>query len=139
VRPSLVLCTRFPTLATVLVTARHVAPATCTPRDEQTRFSERNKDERKIKQNYPGFKFKPRQVNDSSQSNQGTGHLVSHWVCAPCRHGNMIVASHSLVNIVMTERHGQLHHMDTIGHSQVRSMEGKWYVLVIVDDYSCYS
>jgi hypothetical protein len=27
--------------------------------------------------NYPGFKFKPRQVNDSSQSNQGTDHLVS--------------------------------------------------------------
>jgi hypothetical protein len=25
----------------------------------------------------PGFEFKPRQVNDSSQSNQGTDHLVS--------------------------------------------------------------
>jgi hypothetical protein len=25
----------------------------------------------------PGFEFKPRQVNDSSQSNQGTHHLVS--------------------------------------------------------------
>jgi hypothetical protein len=32
---------------------------------------------RKIKQNYPGFEFKPRQVNDSSQSNQETDHLVS--------------------------------------------------------------
>jgi IS30 family transposase len=29
--------------------------------------------------------------------------------------------------------------MDTIGPSQVRSMGGKWYILVIVDDYSCYS
>jgi hypothetical protein len=29
------------------------------------------------KQNYPGFKFKPHQVNDSSQSNQVTVHLVS--------------------------------------------------------------
>jgi hypothetical protein len=27
--------------------------------------------------NYPGFEFKPCQVNDSSQSNQGTDHLVS--------------------------------------------------------------
>jgi hypothetical protein len=34
----------------------------------------------KQKQNYPGFEFKPRQVNDSSQSNQGTDHLVSHRV-----------------------------------------------------------
>jgi hypothetical protein len=29
--------------------------------------------------------------------------------------------------------------MDTVGPSQVRSMGGKWYVLVIVDYYSCYS
>jgi hypothetical protein len=29
----------------------------------------------KTKQNYPGFEFKPHQVNDSSQSNQGTDHL----------------------------------------------------------------
>jgi hypothetical protein len=76
VRPSPVLCTRSPTPATVLVTIRHAAPATCTPRDKQTRFSKRNKDKRK--KNYPEFEFKPRQVNDSSQSSQGTDHLVSH-------------------------------------------------------------
>jgi hypothetical protein len=28
----------------------------------------------------PGFKFKPHQVNDSLQSNQGTDHLVSHII-----------------------------------------------------------
>jgi hypothetical protein len=50
----------------VLITARHAAPASCTSRDKQMRFSERNKDKRKTKQNYPGFEFKPRQVNDSS-------------------------------------------------------------------------
>jgi hypothetical protein len=77
-RPSPVLCTRSPTPATVLVAAHHAAPATCTPRDKQTRFSERNKDKRKTKQNYPGFEFKPHQVNDSSQSNQVTFQLVSH-------------------------------------------------------------
>jgi hypothetical protein len=48
----------------------NVAPATYTPRDKQTQFSKQNKGKRKIKQNHPGFKFKPRQVNDSSQSNQ---------------------------------------------------------------------
>jgi transposase InsO family protein len=51
----------------------------------------------------------------------------------------MIVASHFSINIVMTEHPGQLLHMDTIGPSQVRSMGGKWYVLVIIDDYSRYS
>jgi hypothetical protein len=63
----------------ILIAARHAAPAICTSRDKQTRFSERNKDKRKTKQNYPGFEFKPHQVNDSSQSNQETDHLVSHY------------------------------------------------------------
>jgi hypothetical protein len=43
-------------------------------------------------------------------------------VCAPCHHGMMITASHSLVNAVMTEHPGQLLHMDTIGPSRVRSV-----------------
>jgi hypothetical protein len=51
----------------------------------------------------------------------------------------MISTSHSLVNTVMTEQPGQLLHMDTVGPSQVRSMGDKWYVLVIIDDYSHYS
>jgi transposase InsO family protein len=29
--------------------------------------------------------------------------------------------------------------MDTVGPSRVRSMGGKWYVLMIIDDYSRYS
>jgi hypothetical protein len=63
----------------------------------------------------------------------------SDLVCAPCHHGKMIAASHSLVNTVMIEHHGQLLHLDTVGPSRVRSMGGKWYVLVIIDDYSRYS
>jgi transposase InsO family protein len=63
----------------------------------------------------------------------------SNLVCAPCHHGKMIAASHSLINIVMTEQPKQLLHMDTVGSSRVRSMGSKWYVLVIVDDYSRYS
>jgi hypothetical protein len=62
----------------------------------------------------------------------------SDLVGALCRHGKMIATSHSSVNTVMTERPGQLLHIDTIGPSQVRSIDGKWYVLVIVDDYSRY-
>jgi hypothetical protein len=63
----------------------------------------------------------------------------SDFVCAPYRHGKMIAASHSLVNTMMTEHPGQLLHMDTVDPSRVHSMGGKWYVLVIIDDYSCYS
>jgi hypothetical protein len=80
VRPSPILCTRPPTPATVLIAARHAAPATYAPWDKQTRFSERNKDKRKTKQNYPRFEFKPHQINDSSQSNQATVHLVSQLI-----------------------------------------------------------
>jgi transposase InsO family protein len=29
--------------------------------------------------------------------------------------------------------------MDTVGPSRIRSIGGKWYVLVIIDDYSRYS
>jgi hypothetical protein len=51
----------------------------------------------------------------------------------------MIADFHSPVNTVMTEHPEQLLHIDTVGPSWVRSMGGKWYVLVIVDDYSRYS
>jgi hypothetical protein len=51
----------------------------------------------------------------------------------------MIAASYSSVNTMMIEHPRQLLYMDTIGPSQIRSMGGKWYVLVVVDDYSCYS
>jgi hypothetical protein len=62
----------------------------------------------------------------------------SNLVCAPYRHGKMIAASHSSVNNVMTEQPGQLLHMDIVSPSRVRSMGDKWYVLVIVEDYSHY-
>jgi transposase InsO family protein len=37
---------------------------------------------------------------------------------------------------VMTERPCELLHMDLVGPARVRSAGGKWYVLVVVDDYS---
>jgi hypothetical protein len=41
----------------------------------------------------------------------------SDLVCAPYRHGKMIDDFHSSVNTVMTERPGQLLHMDTVDPS----------------------
>jgi transposase InsO family protein len=51
----------------------------------------------------------------------------------------MIATSHSLVNTVMTNQPKKLLHMDAVSASRVRSMGGKWYGLVIVDDYTRYS
>jgi hypothetical protein len=51
----------------------------------------------------------------------------------------MVAASHPPVNQVMTKEHDELLHMDIVGPAQVRSDGGKWYVLVIVDDFSHYS
>jgi transposase InsO family protein len=62
----------------------------------------------------------------------------SDLVCAPYRHGKMIDVSHSLVNTMMIEHPGQLLHIDTIGPSRIHSMRGKWYILIIIDDYSRY-
>jgi hypothetical protein len=47
VRPSPILCTRSPTTVTILVAARHAAPATYTPWDKQTWFSKWIKDKGK--------------------------------------------------------------------------------------------
>jgi IS30 family transposase len=39
----------------------------------------------------------------------------------------------------MTKGPDELLHMDTISLAQVQSEGGKWYILVIVDDFSRYS
>jgi hypothetical protein len=57
-------------------------------------------------------------------------------VCAPCRHGKMVATSHPPLTSVMTERPCELFHMDLVGSACVCSAGGKWYVLVIVDNYS---
>jgi hypothetical protein len=60
-------------------------------------------------------------------------------VCAPCRHSKMVAASHPPLISVMTERPCELFHMDLVGPARVCSTGGKWYVLVIMDDYSRYT
>ena len=60
-------------------------------------------------------------------------------VCSSCRHGKMIASSHPPLNKVMTDRPTELLHMDTVGPARVRSVGGKSYILVIVDDFSRYS
>jgi hypothetical protein len=40
-------------------------------------------------------------------------------VCAPCRHGKMVAASHPPLTSVMTERPCELFHMDLVGPARV--------------------
>ena len=60
-------------------------------------------------------------------------------VCHPCRHGKMVAASHPPMSQVITKEPSELLHMDIVDPAQVQSDGGKWYVLVIVDDFSRYS
>ncbi|WVZ75491.1 LOW QUALITY PROTEIN: hypothetical protein U9M48_023537 [Paspalum notatum var. saurae] len=60
-------------------------------------------------------------------------------VCHPCHHGKIVAASHTPVSQVMTSYPGELLHMDTVGPARVVSVSGKWYVLVVVDDFSRFS
>jgi hypothetical protein len=50
----------------------------------------------------------------------------------------MVASSHPPLTDVMTERPCELLHMDLVGPAHVRSAGGKWYVFVVVDDYSRY-
>ncbi len=60
-------------------------------------------------------------------------------VCTPCRHAKMVASSHAPIVSVMMDAPGHLLHMDTVGPARVQSVGGKWYLLVIVDDFSRYS
>jgi transposase InsO family protein len=51
----------------------------------------------------------------------------------------MVATSHTPITKVMTLQPDELLHMDTNGLAWVCSFEGKWYVLVVVDDFSRYS
>nr|GEW32309.1 retrovirus-related Pol polyprotein from transposon TNT 1-94 [Tanacetum cinerariifolium] len=59
--------------------------------------------------------------------------------CDAHKIGKQAHASHKGKNIVSTTRCLELLHMDLFGPSAVRSYEGNYYTLVIVDDYSRYT
>jgi transposase InsO family protein len=50
----------------------------------------------------------------------------------------MVASSQKPLTDVMNERPCELLHMDLVGPARVRPAGGKWYVLVVVDDYSRY-
>jgi hypothetical protein len=51
----------------------------------------------------------------------------------------MVDSSHLPLTDVMTQRPCELLDIDLVCPSRVRSVGGKWYILVVVDDYSRYA
>jgi transposase InsO family protein len=51
----------------------------------------------------------------------------------------MVASSHPPLTDVMTKLPCELLHMDLVGPAHVRSAGGKWYVRVVVDDYSRFA
>jgi transposase InsO family protein len=51
----------------------------------------------------------------------------------------MVASSRPPLTDVMTKRPCELLHLDLVGPARLRSAGGKWYVLVVVDDYSRYA
>jgi transposase InsO family protein len=51
----------------------------------------------------------------------------------------MVASSHLPLTNVMTKRPCKLLHMDLVGPARVQSTGWKWYVLVVVGDYSWYA
>ena len=61
------------------------------------------------------------------------------YVCDICKLGKQTKTSFKSKNVVSIERPLQILHMDRFGPTRVRSLSGKRYAMVIVDDYSRYT
>nr|GFA74081.1 retrovirus-related Pol polyprotein from transposon TNT 1-94 [Tanacetum cinerariifolium] len=60
-------------------------------------------------------------------------------LCPSCEQGKSKRASHPLKPVPNSRQRLHLIHMDLCGPMRIASINGKRYVLVIVDDYSCYT
>ncbi|GJU62542.1 retrovirus-related pol polyprotein from transposon TNT 1-94 [Tanacetum coccineum] len=60
-------------------------------------------------------------------------------LCPSCEQGKSKRASHPLKPVPNSKQRLHLFHMDLCGPMRIASINGKRYVLVIMDDYSCYT
>ena len=60
-------------------------------------------------------------------------------VCSACQLGKQIRSTHKAKNMVSTSQPLELLHLDLFGPEAYKSIGGKQYCLVVVDDYSRYS
>ena len=60
-------------------------------------------------------------------------------ICDPCAKGKHVMSSFKPTNVVTTSKPLELIHMDLCGPMRIQNRSGKWYVFVIIDDYSRFT
>ncbi|GJT33044.1 retrovirus-related pol polyprotein from transposon TNT 1-94 [Tanacetum coccineum] len=82
-------------------------------------------------------------INDLSKNDLVTGlpNFKYHKVhlCPSCEQGKSKKASHPPKPVPNSKQRLHLLHMDLCGPMRVERIDGKWYILVIVDNYSRYT
>ena len=64
---------------------------------------------------------------------------VEKIICGACQIGKQTKASHHKVNVIATSRCLKLLHVDLMGPIRTKSLGGKRYIMVIVNDFSRYT
>nr|GEZ18176.1 retrovirus-related Pol polyprotein from transposon TNT 1-94 [Tanacetum cinerariifolium] len=82
-------------------------------------------------------------INDLAKNDIVSGlpkfKYAKEHLCPSCEQGKIKRASHPPKQVPNSKQRLHLLHMDLCGPMRVASINGKWYVLVIVDDYSRYT
>nr|GEZ23913.1 putative ribonuclease H-like domain-containing protein [Tanacetum cinerariifolium] len=82
-------------------------------------------------------------INDLSKNDLVSGlpkfKYAKEHICPSCEQGKSKRASHPPKPVPNSKQRLHLLHMDLCGPMRVASINGKWYVLVIMDDYSRYT
>nr|GEV75117.1 retrovirus-related Pol polyprotein from transposon TNT 1-94 [Tanacetum cinerariifolium] len=82
-------------------------------------------------------------INDLARNDLVTGLLKFKYhkehLCPSCKQGKSKRASHPPKPVPNSRQRLHLLHMDLCGPMRIASINGKWYILVIVNDYSRYT
>lgn len=64
---------------------------------------------------------------------------IEKRICGPCQMGKQMKSKHPSITEVQTSKPLELLHIDFMGHARVQSLDGKRYILVVVDDFTRYT
>ena len=64
---------------------------------------------------------------------------MSSIMCGPCQLGKQTRTTHQATLTTTTSRPLELLHVDLIGPTRIESLEGKRYIMVVVDDFTRFT
>ena len=64
---------------------------------------------------------------------------MSNVVCGPCQLGKQTKAKHPSTQTSATSRPLELLHLDLMGPTRIKSLGGKRYIMVVVDNFTRYT